>query len=911
MDWASGVAGQNCALAKQPAFKPPPVCPPPRRNVSRREATRLGVRFAPILYQHPLDNSWLTDPPRYLEKTRKYDTRSWRLVNMTKVLEGDDSEGDGPGNTTTSIVEYLMNMEYLATMYVNATRNESTGEVSFEVDDGPTIERKAVIDPVVDGKLTGKVYYTVFRPRDPSTGAAVPHAYVYTYNYYYPWNGCSNQLVATQVDGRFQAVEYAMCPDGWHEGDLEHLKVWVCEDDLYAEDPASAIRRAQYSQHGWLPDFDCDAGECRYETDPKGVRRLVTMAGLYAHANYHEETPLFVYAKVRLSFLLNMDGVYIADRYKKGPVLYPDENNTLFLPFLNEMTLDQMRNEYAWAVFPGIWGATITTSSPRVLTCFGNNISSRVPCTTLNPAYYMLDLFVRPMGSDWTAMNFTAAAEGNTVTGPLWRRAFTHMWEMERPSPLWEEFRFGPIRMTFDGLCPFAGPIVTTDAGIRGFHHTNLANFLGAITGLILASSIVCFAMVLPIMMVRGNSAAEDNVYTELLDEVLRKTADKKASARAMSKRQPALEAHAAAGDHAGGGGGEPGGPTSEGAGAGVSPTLNYMRVSHKLILHAFNASVVQPYLLVVWICVGLACYICGVVLGAIGIADVTTALNRVVPNSIWTTINNAIIAVFVIFGFVGLLVVFTALFIRPTASGLCRCCGPAAPTLESMRSSWRAHAVLAGLLTIEMNVTMLLFAFGMVLWVARYGVEQVCNNAVALLFSKVSFSPDVCIDLSNIGLRKLGNNGTMCGADLVNLCAMWSDLHVDFLEYGAMLLLMAQAMFLVLASTSYVAMRAGAAITAAMAEIEEEERERVQGASGASKSWLSWGPLKRRSRVPSELHGAEGKGSENGGKGGGKGGSKGELHASAPAMVGATIAPAGEGGSGSDSPGQAGADRV
>ncbi len=33
-------------------------------------------------------------------------------------------------------------------------------QVSFTVDDGPTIKRKAVIDPVVNGRLTGKVYYT-------------------------------------------------------------------------------------------------------------------------------------------------------------------------------------------------------------------------------------------------------------------------------------------------------------------------------------------------------------------------------------------------------------------------------------------------------------------------------------------------------------------------------------------------------------------------------------------------------------------------------------------------------------------------------------------------------------------------------------------------------------------------------
>ncbi len=65
------------------------------------------------------------------------------------------------------------------------------------------------------------------------------------------------------------------------------------------DDPSTAVRRAQYSQHGWLPDFDCTAGECNWETDDAGVRRIVTYAGLGSHSNYPWETPLYVYAKVR------------------------------------------------------------------------------------------------------------------------------------------------------------------------------------------------------------------------------------------------------------------------------------------------------------------------------------------------------------------------------------------------------------------------------------------------------------------------------------------------------------------------------------------------------------------------------------------------------------------------------------
>ncbi|PNW77609.1 hypothetical protein CHLRE_10g444216v5 [Chlamydomonas reinhardtii] len=159
--------------------------------------------------------------------------------------------------------------------------NTSTLEVDFDVVSGSEVRRRAVVDPVVGGRLTGRVWYTAFRPFNDTTGEMFPHSYVFSYNYFYPWNGCSNQLLATQVQGRQQALEYYMCGNRTHDGDLVHVKLWVCEDDLYREDAAAAVRRVQFSPHGWLPEFDCDceSGECEYELDEAGVRRLVTYSG--------------------------------------------------------------------------------------------------------------------------------------------------------------------------------------------------------------------------------------------------------------------------------------------------------------------------------------------------------------------------------------------------------------------------------------------------------------------------------------------------------------------------------------------------------------------------------------------------------------------------------------------------------
>ncbi len=67
----------------------------------------------------------------------------------------------------------------------------------------------------------------VFRPYNEQTGETIPNAYVYTYMYYYPWNGCSNQALGTQVLGgteggrREGGRQCLMC--GWAAGDVGRI----------------------------------------------------------------------------------------------------------------------------------------------------------------------------------------------------------------------------------------------------------------------------------------------------------------------------------------------------------------------------------------------------------------------------------------------------------------------------------------------------------------------------------------------------------------------------------------------------------------------------------------------------------------------------------------------------------------
>ncbi|KAG2427432.1 hypothetical protein HXX76_012368 [Chlamydomonas incerta] len=915
-DWSSGISAQGpggCTMAKKAEFKPPPTCPPPRVPVSREQAVTMGHRFAPILYQHPLDSSWLSDPATWYSQANKYETVTWQTVNKFVV----------PPDTGYSEQEYIEGQPLVASRLFTPKYNATSDTTNFTVVSSEELQRRAVVDPVVDGRLTGKVYYTLFRPFDTKEGTLYPHSYVYSYMLFYPWNGCSNQLLATQVDGKDQGIEYYMCADGSHEGDLEHIKVWVCEADMLNDDPSTAIRRAQYSQHGWLPDFDCTAGECNWEKDEQGTRRLVAYAGLFSHSNYNNATNLYVYEKIKLTSIINMDGLYIGDRYAKGPVFYPNQNNTLWLPYMSEMQPGQLKREFAWAAFPGTWGGTLYSTNGRTVTCLFNNLTVEGPCNSTNPAYYILSLVIRPIGASMDNITWGNLDGGNTVTGPLWHRAFAFNWELERAAPLYSESVMGGFLDPFDGLCPFEANITTPDEGAGVFPHTNLMQFLGAVVGLVLAASVVSFAMVLPILLVRredkvllqlkqeveliqqqgasGPSGAAPPQKAEQLQElpapppaplpppgappplpatgeVVRGGVGAAAAAAAVGSPSTAAangssaDADAAAPHHqtatvsttdcsestnsAAGGGpaaaaasptaasaaaaaaaaaaaGEADGGKPDAAGKAPphqSVQMSIVDLSHDFITRAFHASVMHRYMLMAWMFVGGACFISAVVLGVLGIADVATALDRLVPLPLWKTLSSAISVVYAIFGIVNLAIIITSVWIRPRVSQACyawcsahwpcACC-KSVNRMEATRRSWTAHAVLAGLLAIELNVTMLIFALGLMMWVARLGIEESCYYILTGLFTHAYFLSDVCLDLSSIGIYT-----PVCGADLSMLCAVWSDLNVDYLVYAGLLFVIAETMFLVLATTNYVGMRTGAAITAAMDLASQASRE-------------------------------------------------------------------------------------
>ena len=48
----------------------------------------------------------------------------------------------------------------------------------------------------------------------------------------------------------------------------------------------------------WNSEYDCTAGECNFEDDGSGNKRLVAFSALHSHAMYNTSSPLHVYQKV-------------------------------------------------------------------------------------------------------------------------------------------------------------------------------------------------------------------------------------------------------------------------------------------------------------------------------------------------------------------------------------------------------------------------------------------------------------------------------------------------------------------------------------------------------------------------------------------------------------------------------------
>jgi len=751
-----------------------------------------GWRVAPKMYMHPLETSYLADMESWTKSATFFNPLTAGPMNYSAVAAAiraapTELQLLGAGFTAShlfklvngSVTNPQLDLLTMGDTIEGAMMEDRAARTRMPFSGRPQDRKRG--EALYGGYSRTRQYYTANNPYNSSLSEGGPEldpeladtyaAIVFRFSYFYPWNGCSNQLLALAVSGQYQASEYLMCPVGVHEGDVERINVWVCVSEWDDADPSSAIKVAQYASHGWLDQYDCTKGQCSFETDERGARRLRAFSSLSSHASYPQASPLYVYYKVDGFFILNIDGLYIGDRTSdQGPVFLPDASNTVWLPFEEEMqggpNPSQVDPDLAWALFPGSVGGEYVSASATSMTCLSHNLSVQGPCDTANPANwylkYFLDIAAAPVTLQITTLDWITSISPNSTMKswgfgtPLFRYYSYTGWEAPRPAPLWE----GVANASDVNIsCPFSGdPSKTKDDG-TSLHSISLIGFLGTITGLLVGAGVV-FAVALH-------------------------------WPRLHSVTPPVAGAAAGQGAVAGTGA-QPLLPLDSGT------THEYYALRHML-----------------WMCIGVALYIAGIVMAAVGITDVFKAVAMVVRWKVFDQIEQGIIAALVLFGVWQLILMVLTLLFRsqPVISLHCFSLrNPLSRWRGVTRAGWRFHTVVAGLLVIEINTTVLLFTFGVFMWIARFGLQEGCAAALSELFS-LTAAAELCIDLISVGI-----DVKLCGAELGAACSLWSGLRIDLLVWGSLCFILSHLLFLVMCAHQYSQLQTLQALTDAQA---------------------------------------------------------------------------------------------
>uniref|UniRef100_A0A6U2HD71 Uncharacterized protein n=1 Tax=Chlamydomonas euryale TaxID=1486919 RepID=A0A6U2HD71_9CHLO len=337
----------------------------------------------------------------------------------------------------------------------------------------------------------------VMKPEVPGTPRGDHVAFVY--GYFFPWNGCSNQLLSVIIDDKFYGAEYYKCASDVHEGDLEHTKSLACTQDLIelldSPDPrvnaTSLVRRVQMSQHSWIQELDCEKDECPAETGDDGITRLIAYSALHSHAVYPKASPLQVYRAAQANAVTSGGGLYIADRTSAdGPVFVPNTTNTQRVPYAAQMN-DTERAYFSWALYPGGIGSNdMIKGANSSIVCLYGNITSVGPCPSSNPAVHFI-VKALELSGDYVQHNkdvvymFDGDVDAEVplqgMTSLLFR-TFAYKWPIGGSQ--------APVVGT-NTSCPFTVRLTLSEVTYDVTSSTNLGAFIGTILGLMVGFGIV------------------------------------------------------------------------------------------------------------------------------------------------------------------------------------------------------------------------------------------------------------------------------------------------------------------------------------------------------------------------------------------------------------------------------------
>eukprot|EP01025_Chloroclados_australasicus_P046557 TRINITY_DN51328_c0_g2_i1.p1 TRINITY_DN51328_c0_g2~~TRINITY_DN51328_c0_g2_i1.p1 ORF type:complete len:617 (-),score=76.94 TRINITY_DN51328_c0_g2_i1:238-1989(-) len=533
-----------------------------------------------------------------------------------------------------------------------------------------------------------------------------------------------------------------MCPTGVHEGDWERVTVYVCKEN-------EQIRRVQYSQHNWITEYDCPDGKCLYTetvkhtepgTDNQEIEHPVTYSALFSHANYPYASDLWIYQSVRVDYLANMDAFYVIDRTRKDPgkVFIPTPENIVYLPRAELM--DTSDNDQVWGLYTGSFGGHVTATK-RSVTCMDSNFSEQRACESGT----LVGEILRQILGDYdyaSQLKWTVKVQENKtetiggITGPL-NRDYAYIYNVPRQAPLWD-FYTSPKQIQ----CPFHRfDLEEIQTKPMEFRSVDVSRFIwGMVLGVVLGGVVLVIVLLAPILATRSRP---EKGYVLLQD------GEVSAKVRVTDVNEPA------------------------------TVTMQHRSIN----------------LIVYWMFFAVCLYIAGVVVISIGVNDLFDALQKVKYLGIWDDIRSALITLLVLMGFFDLVIIVISLFVNTSQQVMF--CGVRVPCSSCAgKCAWQLHAVCAGVCGIVINVSLLIFGFGFLVWVGRLVLSKGCH----VMFKVINELEvgNVCLDLTNVGLEMY------CGEQLAAFCNEWNELRVGLISWGSFPLLLSHLMIMIVAIVDY-----------------------------------------------------------------------------------------------------------
>mmetsp|Transcript_4438 Transcript_4438/g.28282 ORF Transcript_4438/g.28282 Transcript_4438/m.28282 type:complete len:661 (-) Transcript_4438:2056-4038(-) len=483
-------SGPTCDVPMPPQNLPMPVCPPFAEGASvptLEDAKQIAWEYAPVVHFHPLEKYFLIDPGLWYENA---DLRLWDM-NPDFNSSYNDVQGFGLGPQGV-----LLLPRSFATILNSTKLNEE--EISTLLAGAPFDE---------DGHSQANIYYTVEDLDE--------HLWLYNFNLYYSWNGCSNQEFAINADGEIERLQYLMCPTGVHESDWCRVSVLVCKSN-------EQMMQTSYSQHSWFETRNCEAGQC-----PTEDGHPVAYANLDGHGNYYEPSELLVYAMFNGTHgksefpisMSNFGGIFIADRTASSNKKFvPTSENVKFIPPIDEI-MENNLTDFEWALFPGQWGAPLQ-AAPITINCLNKTLDGFVDCPD-NRAYDILESAVKfgpilgfldkveydgegpPAAKPISNSSYVSYPK---IAGPLYRQ-YTYKWMSQRVAPIFSQ-NISNLTCPQDivGLDPVPGPYTWDNAGL-------LASYIiGIAVGSFIFSILITFLLFLPVLLQRENSVQVLNI---------------------------------------------------------------------------------------------------------------------------------------------------------------------------------------------------------------------------------------------------------------------------------------------------------------------------------------------------------------------------------------------------------------